>query len=135
LGGRKEVMDKRDNLMPIEEVNSRRSREQHSKDSSKGGKASAEKRKQIKTFKEMLEILLQQDTEVEGEKMSNLQAVSVALLKKALGGDINAIQTLRDTAGQKPVENLSVEIEKNEGMEEMQDALIQLAKNGINTNK
>ena len=34
------------NLMPIEEVNSRRSREQHSADSSKGGKKSAAIRKE-----------------------------------------------------------------------------------------
>ena len=36
------------NLMPIQEVNSRRSREEHKKDSAKGGKKSGEVRRKRK---------------------------------------------------------------------------------------
>ena len=43
------------NLMPIQEVNSRRTREEHSRDSSKGGKKSAEVKRQRKAMKEQLE--------------------------------------------------------------------------------
>ena len=46
------------NLMPIQEVNSRRTREQHSEDSRKGGKRSAEVRRQRKAMKEQMEMLL-----------------------------------------------------------------------------
>ena len=46
------------NLMPIEIVNSRRSREQHSEDSRKGGQKSGEVRRQRKVMKEQMEMLL-----------------------------------------------------------------------------
>jgi len=46
------------NLMPIELVNSRRTREQHSEDSRRAGKKSAEVRRQRKAMKEQMEMLL-----------------------------------------------------------------------------
>ena len=46
------------NLMPIEIVNSRRSREQHSEDSRKGGQKSGEVRRQRKAMREQMEMLL-----------------------------------------------------------------------------
>lgn len=46
------------NLIPIEQVNSRRSREKHSQDSSKGGRKSGEVRRQRKAMKEQLNLLL-----------------------------------------------------------------------------
>ena len=44
--------------MPIEQVNSRRSREEHSKDSAKGGKKSGEVRRKRKAMKEQMDLLL-----------------------------------------------------------------------------
>lgn len=46
------------NLISIQEVNSRRTREEHSKDSAKGGKKSGEVRRQRKAMKEQMELLL-----------------------------------------------------------------------------
>lgn len=46
------------NLMPIQEVNSRRSREQHLADSRKGGIKSAEKRREQRTMREEAQRLL-----------------------------------------------------------------------------
>lgn len=46
------------NLMPIELVNSRRTREQHSADSRKAGIRSGEVRRQRKAMKEQMEMLL-----------------------------------------------------------------------------
>ena len=46
------------NLIPISEVNSRRSREEHSKDSTKGGKRSGEVRRQKKAMKDTMQMLL-----------------------------------------------------------------------------
>lgn len=83
------------NLMPISEVNSRRTREEHSKDSRKGGIVSGESRRARKTFKEELIALLEaNDTNTK---------ISVALIERALNGDINAFTTIRDTIGEKPV--------------------------------
>lgn len=46
------------NLIPIEQVNSRRSREEHRQDSAKGGVKSGEVRRQRKAMKEQAELLL-----------------------------------------------------------------------------
>lgn len=46
------------NLMPIELVNARKTREERRESASKAGKASAEKRRQRKAMKEQMEMLL-----------------------------------------------------------------------------
>ena len=46
------------NLMPIEEVNSRRTREEHSEDSRKAGKASGKSRRRKKSLKQKMQLLL-----------------------------------------------------------------------------
>lgn len=88
--------------MPIEEVNSRRTREQHSADSRKGGIASGEARRRKKTLKGELITLLETD--------NNNNKISTALLKKALAGDIQAFTTIRDTIGEKPVDKVEQEV-------------------------
>ena len=90
------------NLMPIEEVNSRRTREQHSADSRKGGIASGEARRRKKTLKEELIALL--------ETNDNNNKISIAILNKALNGDIQAFTTIRDTIGEKPVDKVEQEV-------------------------
>ena len=110
--------------MPIQEVNSRRSREQHSKDSSKGGKASAKKRLQKKTFKDLCDTFL--DSEVTSEEMkekmkalginedvSYKMAMVIAITHRAIKGDTKAFEVLRDTIGEKPKEEIEVSGEVN----------------------
>ena len=46
------------NLIPIEQVNSRRTREEHSEDSAKGGRKSGEVRRKRKAMKEQMALLL-----------------------------------------------------------------------------
>jgi hypothetical protein len=96
------LMAKKENLMPIGEVNSRRTREEHSADSRKGGIASGEARRARKTLKEELIALLAMD--------DNNQRISIALLGRALNGDISAFTTIRDTIGEKPVDKLEAGI-------------------------
>ena len=62
----------------------------------KGGIASAEARKARKTLKEELLLLLDTD--------DNNKRISVALLERALKGDISAFTTIRDTIGEKPID-------------------------------
>lgn len=111
-----------DNLMPIEEVNSRRTREQHSRDSSKAGKASAKKRRQMKTFKELCNSFLDSKITSEElkEKMINFgvadddvsykMAIVVAMAGEAVKGNVKAFEVLRDTIGEKPKEKIGVEV-------------------------
>lgn len=109
------------NLMPIEEVNSRRTREQHSKDSSKAGKASVKAKRERKALREQLELLLKLPIEnpktkskikkmgISEEDIDNQMAMTLAIFQKAAKGNVKAYELIRDTLGEKPVERVNVE--------------------------
>ncbi len=101
------------NLMSIQEVNSRRSREKHRKDSSKGGKKSAEIKRQRKAMKEQMEMLLSlpfnlKDNNgndisemlstlgIEKENIDNQMAMIISLWKTAIGNSNQKIQAVRE---------------------------------------
>lgn len=76
----------------------------------KGGKASGKARRRRKELKELLELALSQPSDaVEGE--DNYTAITVALINKALSGDTKAYEVIRDTIGQKPVEQQQIEMD------------------------
>lgn len=70
-----------------------------------GGIASGESRRRKKTLKDELITLL--------ETNDNNKKISVALLKKALKGDIQAFTTIRDTIGEKPVDKVEGDFKVN----------------------
>lgn len=101
------------NLMSIQEVNSRRSREEHRKDSSKGGKKSAEIKRQRKAMKEQMEMLLSlpfnlKDNDgndvadmltslgIEKDSIDNQMAIIISLWKTAIGDSNQKIQAVRE---------------------------------------
>ena len=96
------------NLIPIEEVNSRRTREEHSKNSKKGGQKSGEVRRKRKAMKEQMEMLLSlpfkstkqlnfmKDLGIEEDNLDNQMALIVAMYGKALKGDVQAFNTIRE---------------------------------------
>lgn len=96
------------NLIPIEQVNSRRSREEHSEDSRKGGQKSGEVRRQRKAMKEQMEMLLalpfkqekqlkfMKDLGIEENQIDNQMALVVAMYGKALKGDVQAFNIIRE---------------------------------------
>lgn len=96
------------NLIPIEQVNSRRTREEHSRDSRKGGQKSGEVRRKRKAMKEQMEILLSlpfkqtkqlnfmKELGIEENEIDNQMALIVALYGKALKGDVQAFNTIRE---------------------------------------
>lgn len=91
------------NLIPT----TKRSKSEVRKNAAKGGRKSGEVRRQKKLLKDCLDELLQREWENrQGEKMSGSEAISVAVFKKALAGDIKAYEVVRDTAGQKPVDKI-----------------------------
>lgn len=77
----------------------------------KGGKKSKAKQAQRKTLREDLLAVLtnleipQKDT---GKKIPVQEALSTALIKSALNGNVRAYEIIRDTIGEKPVENVSI---------------------------
>ncbi len=90
-----------ENLIPL----NKRTKEEQRAITTAGGIASGESRRARKTLKEELLLLLS-----EGDTQ---KSVSVALLKKAMDGDVRAFEVLRDSIGEKPVdkvENKNVDI-------------------------
>lgn len=77
-----------------------RSGDEAEKNGKKGGIASGKSRRDRKTLKEELLLLLSQgDTQ---------KSVTVALLEKAMSGDTKAFEVIRDTIGEKPVDKVIV---------------------------
>lgn len=91
---------------------------QRRKNASKAGKASAKKRQQNKTFKEIINKFL--DGHVSDERLkqqmiefgfadkevSNKSCAVFALWKEAIKGNTKAFELLRDTIGEKPIEQI-----------------------------
>lgn len=75
----------------------------------KGGKASGEAKRRMKTFKEELQQLLQMEIlNKNGEKISTQQNINSALILKAAKGDVRAYEVIRDTLGQRPKDEKEV---------------------------
>ena len=118
MAGKKK--DPKDNLMPIEEVNASRTREQHSKDSKKAGKASGKARRQRKQFKELFKSILEtplpqdelkakiDEMGLEKEKKNYNTLLAMTTLNEALKGNMKAIELIRDTIGEKPKDEIEV---------------------------
>lgn len=105
------------NLISIEQVNSRRSREEHSEDSRKGGVKSGEVRRQRKAMKEQMEMLLTlpfnlkdnkgndlaemlSELGIEKENIDNQMAMIISLWKTATNSrssqQIQAVKEIRE---------------------------------------
>lgn len=128
-----------DNLKPFNKL----TEEEQRRISSKGGKASGEARRKKKLMKDQIELLLSlpfpdvQDRNgkklkttfkqlgLNDENIDNQMAMVIAMWQKALKGDVNAFNTLRDTVGEKPKENISVE-DKREKTKKLDNILEQL---------
>lgn len=92
--------------------------EEQKKLASMGGKASVEARRKKKNMKEALKLILELDCKdskakevmkkmgIEEEDMNNEMALMATVYKKARIGDMQAVNFIRDTSGQKPVEVL-----------------------------
>ena len=92
------------NLIPFNE----RTEEEQRKIARQGGIKSGEVRRQRKTLKEELLLLLDEN--------DNQKNMTVSLLLKALDGDIKAFEVVRDTIGEKPTDK--VEMNANVSYEE-----------------
>lgn len=71
----------------------------------KGGIKSGETKRRKKLLKEELETLLEI---IDKDGHTNQEKISMALLQKASKGDTKAFEVIRDTIGQKPVENYNI---------------------------
>ena len=98
------------NLIPT----NKRSKEEAKRLGKKGGIASGKARREKKTLRQCLEILLEKTLkDKKGIEITGAEAVSLKVFEKALKGDIRAFEVLRDTAGQKPVEKVQMKTDIN----------------------
>ena len=100
------------NLMPIQEVNSSRTREQHSKDSRKGGVSSGVSRRRKRSLKEAADLFLSMpvtDTRtfnkmakagIDVDDADYQMAVIVGLTMQAAKGDAKAAKVIVDLLGE-----------------------------------
>lgn len=86
------------NLMPIEEVNSNRTREQHSEDSRKGGIASGKARREKATMLSTLRKLL--DEEYKDTGMTYREMATLGLIKGAVKGNPLNYKTMIEVLGE-----------------------------------
>lgn len=75
----------------------------------KGAERTNQIRRAKKTFKQELEILL--TMEKDGRSMQEL--MSLSMINQAIKGNTKAYEVVRDTIGQKPVEQMAVDVNKN----------------------
>lgn len=117
------------NLIPIELVNARKTREERKESASKAGKASGEAKRKRKAMKEQAELLLSlpfkltdrngnelkevlEKLGIDEENIDNQMAMIVSLWKTALGNgrnQVTAVQELRDIIGEKAEKEATVQ--------------------------
>ena len=76
----------------------------------KGGRASAESRRRRKAMREAFDELLSREfTDKEGNATDGVTALVTRVYQKALKGDMRAVQFIRDTVGEMPVQRVEVD--------------------------
>lgn len=76
---------------------------------SRAGKASGAARRKKRELKNYLEAALELAND---EGIDNYTQMTIALISKAIAGDVQAYNTIRDTLGQKPVEEVNLSSNK-----------------------
>lgn len=121
-----------ENLIPMSE----RSKEEVRKIARKGGINSGKARAEKKRMKEIIELVLKMPlnagesanieqihsfAEIKGKNLSVEQAMIIQQMQKALKGDLQALTFLRDTSGQKPVEQIEMNATVSDTASEIED--------------
>lgn len=93
-------------------------------EASKGGKRSGETRRRRKAFAEAFEVLLQREfSDHNGNRMQGVDAIAAKVFKEAMDGDMRAVQFLRDTVGEMPVQRIETTEISAETYERVRKAL------------
>ena len=108
--------------------------EERKRNSSKGGKASAEAKRERKRSREILEIFLSMPLkkrkeaeiddikafeELKGKNITVNEAIQLKQVQRALNGDLASASYIRDTVGDKPSENVNVNAEVKNPMKDL----------------
>lgn len=102
----KEKYNGKKNLKPV------RTESEAKEKGKKGGIASGQSRRNIKSIREALKLYLAEATTVETEegqeKVTNAFAIAIAAAEKAKIGDVQAMTFVRDSIGEKPKDTVGI---------------------------
>lgn len=89
------------------EFTSNQNRDEAAKNGRKGGKASGEARRKRKAMREAFDILLSRQYGSNGS--DGVEVLAAKVFQRALDGDMKAVQFIRDTVGEMPVQRVEVD--------------------------
>ena len=99
---------------PNAEATEFRAGEQQVEIARQGGVASGIARREKKSLREAMQILMDADlTGKDGKTMTGTEAMAAKAFQAALKGDWKAWELVRDTAGQKPVDKVQMKTDVN----------------------
>ena len=99
---------------PNAEATEFRAGEQQVEIARQGGVASGISRREKKSLREAMQILMDADlTGKDGKTMTGTEAMAAKAFQAALKGDWKAWELVRDTAGQKPVDKVQMKTDVN----------------------
>ena len=105
------------NLRPSEHVFTQ-------EEAKKGGRKSAESRRKRKAMREAFDELLSREyTDAAGNTTDGITALVTKVYQKALKGDMRAVQFIRDTVGEMPVQKIEVDTIDPQARAEMDELL------------
>ena len=93
------------------------SKEEAKRLGSLGGKRSVVSRREKKMLKQLLEEALEKQTDT-GNKYLD---ITLALIREAEKGNVKAYETIRDTLGQKPKDNISIGVSYEDYIKKVED--------------
>ena len=90
----------------------------------KGGIASGKARRERKAFAEAFNTLLSREfTDHNGNKLQGVEAIAAKTFRAALDGDLKAMQIIRDTVGEMPVQRMEIDTIDPQARAEMDELL------------
>ncbi len=72
----------------------------------RGGIRSGEVRRERKAMRQALEEALSMPCELDGETVTNVEAIAAAMVRRAREGDVRAFVEVRNSIGEKPAERI-----------------------------
>lgn len=114
-----------ENLIPQSE----RTKDEQREIAKKGGIASGKARREKATIKKYLQALLENG--YDGHE-TGAEALAVSAMKKAVKGDVKAMTFVRDTVGEKPVDNVQIATVDQEAIDDINE-MLEEASNNVET--
>lgn len=106
------------------EFTSDQSREEAARNGRKGGLKSGENRRRRKAFAEAFDTLLQREfTDHNGNKLQGVEAIAAKTFQAAMNGDLKAMQIIRDTVGEQPVQKVELDTIDPQARAEMDELM------------